>query len=68
MRRAYLSREMDTDDDPALIGQASSREYSWDGDGRIQLQSKKDMHRSPDEADALAMTFAATRGGFRIWV
>ena len=26
------------------------------------------MHRSPDEADALAMTFAPARGGVKIWV
>lgn len=68
MRNSYLSEELDTDDDAALIGQVSSREYSWDGDGRIKLQSKETMYRSPDEADALAMTFAAQRGGVKIWV
>ncbi len=68
MRQAYLSGELDTDDDAALIGQVSSREYGWESDGRIRLQSKEDMHRSPDEADALAMTFAVTGGGVRIWV
>ena len=35
---------------------------------RLGRQSKDSMYRSPDEADALAMTFAATRGGVRIWV
>ena len=69
MRDMYLARELDTDDDPALVGQVSSREYWWESDGRIRLQSKDKMHRSPDEADALAMTFAAPRaGGFKIWV
>ena len=68
MRQRYLSGEMDTDDDPALIGQASSRKFSWDSEERIRLQSKEKMHRSPDEADALAMTFAVTRGGVKIWV
>ena len=68
MRNRYLSEELDTDDDPALIGQVSSRKYEWNDHGRIRLQSKEKMHRSPDEADALAMTFAATRGGVRIWV
>ena len=38
-------------------------------DERIRLQSKSEMRGSPDEADALAMTFAAPRReGFRIWV
>ena len=68
MRERYLSRDLHTDDDPSLIGQVSSREYSWTSDGRIVLQSKEGMYRSPDEADALAMTFAVTRGGVHIWV
>ncbi len=68
MRDRYLSGQLDTDDDPALIGQVSSRKYWWQSDGRIRLQRKEEMHRSPDEADALAMTFAATRGGVKIWV
>ena len=68
MRRCYLDRWLDTDDDAALIGQVSSRQYEVRSDGRIRLQSKERMHRSPDEADALAMTFAPTRGGIKIWV
>ena len=68
MRDRYLSKEIDTEDDPALIGQVSSRTYSRESVGRIRLESKYKMHRSPDEADALAMTFAATRRGVKIWV
>ena len=68
MRISYKSGELDTDDDAALIGQVSSRLYSVRSDGRIRLQSKDSMYRSPDEADALAMTFAATREGVKIWV
>ena len=68
MRNSYLSRELDTEDDDALIGQVSSRRYFHLSGGRIRLQSKENLYRSPDEADALAMTFAATRGGVKIWV
>ena len=68
MRNGYRSRDLDTDDDPALIGQVSSRKFWWDSKGRIVLQSKERMHRSPDEADALAMTFVVHRGGMQIWV
>ena len=68
MRTCYLARDLDTDDDTALIGQVSSRQYRLRSDGRIRLQSKENMYRSPDEADALAMTFATTRGGIKIWV
>ena len=67
MRKRYFSREMDTDDDAALIGQVSSRKYWVRSDGKIRLQSKESMYRSPDEADSLAMTFAITRGGVKIW-
>jgi len=68
MRNSYLAKELDTNDDAALIGQVSSRKYWWRSDGRIRLQSKESMYRSPDEADALSMTYAATRGGVKLWV
>ena len=67
MSEQYHSGEIDTDDDPALIGQVSGRTYEVRGDGRTRLESKTKMYKSPDEADALAMTFAAPRGGNRIW-
>ena len=68
MARSYEAGELDTDNDDALIGQVASRRYLRVSDGRMRLESKEKMHRSPDEADALAMTFAATRGGVKIWV
>ena len=68
MRKQYLAEDMSTDNDAALIGQVSSREYQFESDGRISLQSKEKLNRSPDEADALAMTFAAPQGGVKIWV
>ena len=68
MRKQYLAEEMSTDNDAALIGQVSSREYQFESDGRISLQSKEKLNRSPDEADALSMTFAAPQGGVKIWV
>ena len=67
MRDRYLEGYLDTDDDAALIGQVSSRRYDV-GDSRVALEKKTKMHRSPDEADALAMTFAAGREGVRVWV
>ena len=69
MAQAYKSGELDTDDDAVLIGQVSSRGLERESDGRIRLESKKGKRGSPDEADALAMTFAAPRGGgVKIWV
>ena len=69
MAEAYRRGELDTEDDRALIEQVSSRRRVQGRDERIRLQSKSEMRGSPDEADALAMTFAAPqREGFRIWV
>lgn len=45
-------------DDQALIGQMTSRPYSIQSDKKIKLESKDKLRSSPDEADALAMTFA----------
>lgn len=38
-------------DDLLLLG------YDYDGNGRLKLQSKKNVNRSPDLADALSFTF-----------
>ena len=68
MRKRYLAETLDTDDDGALIGQVSSRAYEVLDNGQIALGSKRKMARSPDEADALAMTFATIGRGVKIWV
>ena len=46
--------------EPALIGQVTTRQYFYSSDKRIMIESKTKMEKSPDEADALAMTFAPT--------
>ena len=69
MGNQYKDGDMDTDEDDALIGQVSSRTHKLDGAGRILLQPKRELPRSPDEADALAMTFAVTgKESIKIWV
>ena len=69
MRKQYLAGEMDTEEDDALIGQVSSRTYKPDTRNRIVLQSKSELPKSPDEADALALTFAVTgKEAIKIWV
>jgi hypothetical protein len=56
------------DDDDNLAAQLTSVQYSYDSKRRIKLESKEAMKarglRSPDDADALALTFsrAATAG------
>ena len=43
-------------------GRVTSRGYSIQSDRRNKLQPKDELPKSPDEADALAMTFAPTGG------
>ena len=70
MREYYLEGLLDTENDDKLISQVTEREHGLDSRGRIKLESKKTMTDSPDEADALAMTFAPlqTRQVMKIWV
>lgn len=48
--------------DRALVMNLVNRQYGYDADSRIQLEKKDDMKKrglkSPDRADALALTFA----------
>lgn len=56
-------------DDRVLHAQLESRQYSYDAQMRIVLESKDDMERrgvgSPDRADAVALTFAQPIGSRR---
>lgn len=67
MRRWFLEDSPSIEPDPPLEGQLTGRQYSYQSDRRIIIESKQKMDRSPDEADALAMTFAEAEGGFGIW-
>lgn len=59
--REAIELGFDIEQDANLRGQLSSRKYTIQSDKRIKLESKDDMRKegrqSPDEADALAMTF-----------
>ncbi|GAB6177500.1 hypothetical protein JCM16814_23910 [Desulfobaculum senezii] len=60
--------QADIPDDDALHADIVAPSYSYDSSGRLVLESKDDMKRrglrSPDLADALALTFAhPVRGG-----
>ncbi len=55
--------------DPALIAQLTGRSYTIQSDRRIKLEPKEKLRKSPDEADALAMTWAAGAGrSMGLWV
>ena len=68
MRKWFLSEQADIESDPALEGQLTGREFSYQSDQKIKLESKEDMSKSPDEADALSMTFAHVPSGLGVWV
>ena len=67
MRDRYESGDLDTPNDPDLIEQVSTRKFYREGE-RVKLESKYKLSKSPDEADALAMTFAVRKDRVRIWV
>jgi len=54
-----------------LVAQLASRQYTIEGDRRIKLESKdilrKKGKRSPDEADALAMTYSVVEKILEVW-
>ena len=64
--KAFKNGMIDIDDNPALIAQLSSRRYKIQGDRRLALETKADYkkrsHRSPDDADALAMAYSPLVG------
>ncbi len=67
MRDRYESGDLDTPNDPDLTEQVSTRKFYREGE-RVKLESKYKLSKSPDEADALAMTFAVRKNRVRIWV
>ena len=61
-------------DDEALermVAQLASRGFTIEGDRKIKLESKDDLRkkgkRSPDEADALAMTYSVKESQLEVW-
>ena len=70
--QAFRDGMVDIDDNPAVIAQLSARRYTVQGDRRIKLESKDDFKKrstggSPDDADALAMCYAAPGPGVGVW-
>ena len=53
------------------MGELAAMRYSYDSQGRIQIESKDSMrHRglpSPDKADALILAFLEPPGRTKLW-
>ncbi len=62
MAQAFKEGQIAIENDLALVGQLCARRYKIQSDRTIALESKDDLKKrggkSPDEADALSMTFA----------
>jgi phage terminase large subunit len=60
--REWLQTGGAIEDDPELCAELESREYGYDSNNYIKLEKKDDMKKrglhSPDNADALMLTFA----------
>ena len=63
MRDWFTDDEPVIDNDPPLIGQCSSRTYTIASNGIVRIDPKESMPKSPDEADALALSFAVLYRG-----
>jgi len=59
--KKWLEDGGDIPDDPVLISELTSVQYKFDPSDRLQIEKKDDMKKrglsSPDEADALSLTF-----------
>ena len=64
--RDWIMADGQIPDEPSLLAQLASRRYTIQSDKRLQLESKDRMGKSPDEADALSMTFL-DRPGWGVW-
>ena len=57
--------------DNQLMGELAALRYSYDSQGRIQMESKDSMRQrglpSPDKADALMLAFLEPAGRTKLW-
>jgi hypothetical protein len=62
MGKAFRGGTVDIEEDKPLIAQITTRQYTIQSDKTIRLESKDDVKKrggkSPDEGDALAMTYS----------
>ena len=72
IREAFLKGNIDIEKDDALIGQITSRLYKLQSDRTIRLEPKDDYKKrsgySPDEADALSLTYYPKTGANIRWL
>ena len=71
LRDLFSSGQINIPSDNQLMGELAAMRYSYDSQGRIQIESKDSMrHRglpSPDKADALMLAFLEPPGRTKLW-
>ena len=60
LRELLEKRQIEIEDDPETFAQLSTRKYFMASNGKLELESKKEMKKrgltSPDRADAAALS------------
>ena len=60
LRELLKDRQIEIEDDPETVAQLSTRKYFMASNGKLELESKKEMKKrglaSPDRADAIALS------------
>ena len=71
LRDLFSTGEINIPPDNQLMGELAALRYSYDSQGRIQIESKDSMRQrglpSPDKADALMLAFLEPPGRTRLW-
>lgn len=72
LRELFAACEIAIPNDHQLMGELAALRYSYDSQGRIQMESKEGMRQrglpSPDKADALMLAFLESANKTRLWV
>jgi hypothetical protein len=71
LRELFSSGNIKIPADNHLMGELAALRYSYDSQGRIQMESKDAMRQtglpSPDKADALMLAFLQPPGRMKLW-
>ena len=71
LRELFAAGQIVIPRDHQLIGELAALRYSYDSQGRIQMESKEAMRQrglpSPDKADALMLAFLPPTNRMRLW-
>ena len=71
LRERFASGNIVIPDDNQLMGELAALRYSFDSQGRVQMESKDSIRQrglpSPDKADALMLAFLGPANRMRLW-